>query len=132
MVVFMLGGFHVPLIPFVDVAGRAGAVEFWQSGPMGLKDGVVGGFTVTVAVAVGPGQLLRLGVIVYVTVPGVPPVVVNVWLIVAPDPFAKPLTPVPEAVQEKVAPVGEDVRLIGADRPEQMACIAGLALTVGL
>jgi hypothetical protein len=48
MVVFMLGGFHVPLIPFVEVAGSAGGVEFWQSGPMLLKTGVTGEVTVTV------------------------------------------------------------------------------------
>jgi hypothetical protein len=92
----------------------------------------VGGFTVTEAVADGPGQLLRLGVIVYVTVPGEPPVAVNTWLIVDPDPLAKPLTPEPEAVQEKVAPAGDEVRLIVAERPEQMAWVVGLVLTIGL
>ena len=74
----MVVGFQVPVIPLVEVAGNVGGVEFWQSGPIGLKDGIVGGFTVTVAVEVGPGQLFRLGVIVYVTVPGVFPVAVNV------------------------------------------------------
>ena len=48
MVVLMLGGFQVPLIPFAEVAGRTGGVEFWQSGPMGLKTGVTGALIFTV------------------------------------------------------------------------------------
>ena len=30
----MLAGLHVPAIPSFDAAGSAGAVEFWQSGPI--------------------------------------------------------------------------------------------------
>ena len=41
-------GFHVPFIPFAEVDGRAGDVEFWQSGPTGLNIGVTGVVTVTV------------------------------------------------------------------------------------
>ena len=32
--VLMLAGLHTPAIPSSDVGGSAGAVEFWQSGPI--------------------------------------------------------------------------------------------------
>lgn len=34
VVVLIVAGFHVPLTPFDDVAGSAGGVLFWQSGPI--------------------------------------------------------------------------------------------------
>lgn len=36
----MLAGLHVPAIPSLDVNGKPGGVEFWQSGPMALNVGV--------------------------------------------------------------------------------------------
>jgi hypothetical protein len=32
--VLMVAGFHVPVMPLVDVVGNAGAVAFWHSGPI--------------------------------------------------------------------------------------------------
>jgi hypothetical protein len=40
-VVLIVAGFQVPVIPFAEVPGRDGAVEFWHSGPTGLNVGVV-------------------------------------------------------------------------------------------
>ena len=34
VVVLMTAGFHVPVIPSMDKAGKAGGAEFWQRGPM--------------------------------------------------------------------------------------------------
>jgi hypothetical protein len=31
----------MPVIPFSDTAGKAGAVTFWHNAPMGLKAGAV-------------------------------------------------------------------------------------------
>ena len=45
--VLMVAGDHVPVTPLVEVPGRAGAVLLRQNGPMGLKVGVISGFTVT-------------------------------------------------------------------------------------
>ena len=42
----------MPVIPLVDVAGNAGAVEFWQSGPIAVNVGVTCGLIVTLTVAV--------------------------------------------------------------------------------
>jgi hypothetical protein len=39
--VFIIAGFHVPVIPLLDVAGNAGAVLFWQSGAMVVNVGVI-------------------------------------------------------------------------------------------
>ena len=39
--VLMVKGFHVPVIPFADAAGKGGATEFWQRVPIGLKTGVM-------------------------------------------------------------------------------------------
>ena len=43
MAVLMAGGLHEPVTAglLVELAGRAGGVEFWQSGPMGVKVGVI-------------------------------------------------------------------------------------------
>lgn len=32
LVVFMVAGFHVPVIPLFDVVGNIGAVAFWHNG----------------------------------------------------------------------------------------------------
>jgi len=39
--VLIVAGDHVPVIPLVDVAGKAGAMLFWQSGPIATKAGVI-------------------------------------------------------------------------------------------
>ena len=39
--VLIVAGLHVPVIPLVDVAGRAGAVLFRHSGPVAVNVGVV-------------------------------------------------------------------------------------------
>jgi len=39
--VLIVAGDHVPVIPLVDVAGKAGAMLFWQSGPIAAKAGVM-------------------------------------------------------------------------------------------
>ena len=38
-VVLMVAGDHVPVIPFVEAVGRAGATLFWQRGPMEANNG---------------------------------------------------------------------------------------------
>ena len=38
--VLIVAGLQVPLIPLVDDAGNAGAVLFWQSGPICVNVGV--------------------------------------------------------------------------------------------
>jgi hypothetical protein len=47
----MAEGFHVPVIPFVEVAGKVGAKEFWQSGPIWLNVGVISVIDMIVTVA---------------------------------------------------------------------------------
>jgi hypothetical protein len=37
----MVAGVHVPLIPFDEVAGSAGAIEFCGSGPIAANKGVI-------------------------------------------------------------------------------------------
>ena len=41
VVVFIIAGLQVPVMPFVDVVGSAGAILFRQSGPIALTIGVV-------------------------------------------------------------------------------------------
>ena len=48
----IVAGFHVPVILLVDVVDRAGAVLFWQSGPICVKVGVTFGVTLMVSVVV--------------------------------------------------------------------------------
>ena len=45
-------GFHVPVIPLLDVVGNAGAVLFWHNGPICVNVGVICGLTVTLNEAV--------------------------------------------------------------------------------
>ena len=52
VVVLIVAGLQVPVIPFVDVVGRAGAVLFWQSGPICVNAGVTFGVIVIVKVVV--------------------------------------------------------------------------------
>lgn len=37
--VLIVAGLHVPVTPFVDVVGNAGAVLFWHSGPICVNVG---------------------------------------------------------------------------------------------
>ena len=39
--VLIVAGFHVPVMPLVEVEGNAGAVPFWHSGPIEPKAGVI-------------------------------------------------------------------------------------------
>jgi hypothetical protein len=50
--VLMVAGFHVPVIAgiFIELAGSAGAVEFWHNGPIAVNVGVMFGLTVIVNV----------------------------------------------------------------------------------
>ena len=64
----MVAGFHVPGILFVEVAGSAGAVAFWQSGPIAVKVGVVGA-VITISIVVVDAPCPAVGVKVYVVVP---------------------------------------------------------------
>jgi len=68
---------------------------------------------------------------VYVAVPAVAPVVEMVWLIVFPVPVVAPVTPFCETVHEKVAPVGELLRLMFACVPLQIVCVEGCAVADG-
>ena len=52
VVLFIVAGLHVPLIPFVDVGGSAGAADPLHIGAIGLKVGVILELTVTVAIVV--------------------------------------------------------------------------------
>lgn len=46
-----MAGDHVPLIPFREVVGNAGGVEFWHSGPITLNVGPTCDVTTTFIVA---------------------------------------------------------------------------------
>ena len=63
----IVAGVHVPLIPFKEVAGNAGGVEFWHKGPITLKVGPICDVTTTFIVA---------------DVPHCPVAGVNVWVVV--------------------------------------------------
>lgn len=52
VLVVIVDGLQVPGIPFLDVTGRVGGVEFWQRGPMALNVGTVGALIVMLSVAV--------------------------------------------------------------------------------
>jgi hypothetical protein len=40
-VVFIVAGFHVPVMPFIEVNANAGAAEFWHNGAMAVNVGVI-------------------------------------------------------------------------------------------
>ena len=52
VVVLMVAGLHVPGILLLEVAGKAGAVEFCTNGPTCVKVGVTGAVTTIFMVAV--------------------------------------------------------------------------------
>lgn len=78
------------------------------------------GSTVIVTVIGVPGHEPRVGVIVYVAVPDVVPLVVSVWLMLVPFPADAPVTPDCATVQSKVAPAGTEVSAIPVAVPEQI------------
>ena len=51
MDVLIKAGFHEPVIELLEVPGRAGGVEFWQSGPIWVNVGVME-VVVTIAIVV--------------------------------------------------------------------------------
>ena len=55
--VLLIAGFHVPVMPFVDVVGNAGILAPLQNGPMELKLGVVAWSTVKLTVVCVDVQL---------------------------------------------------------------------------
>jgi hypothetical protein len=89
------------------------------------------GFTVRVTKIGMPLQLPTDGVIEYVTVPALVPVVNKVCEIVAPLPADAPETPVGVAVQLNIVPgiLLESVIAVGS--PEQIVCVVGLAVAMG-
>ena len=91
------------------------------------------GFTTTVAVVVGPGQLLAVGVMVNVTVTGADVVFVNV-----PDILPDPLAAIPVTVavlflvQLYVVPLTLPLNaIVVMALPEQVVCEAGVATAFG-
>jgi hypothetical protein len=50
--VLIAAGFHVPVTPLFDVAGKAGGVELRQRGPIWVNDGISWGLITIVIVAV--------------------------------------------------------------------------------
>ena len=52
--VFIVVGLHTPVIPLRDVVSNAGAVLFWQSGPMASNVGVISEDIVIFIVATAP------------------------------------------------------------------------------
>jgi hypothetical protein len=91
------------------------------------------GFTVANTPTGVPLQLPAVGVIVYVAVPTVGPVVLNVSLMLVPLPAVAPLTPLCTTVQAKVVPATLFGLLIviPAFCPLQIVCGEGVAWTVG-
>ncbi len=50
--VLMVAGFQVPLMPLVEVVGRAGALAFWHKGPISANCGVVSALMVMESAAI--------------------------------------------------------------------------------
>jgi hypothetical protein len=50
--VLIIAGFHVPVIPLLDVVSNAGAVLFWHNGPIALNVGIICDVIVTSIVPV--------------------------------------------------------------------------------
>ena len=108
--VLITAGLQVPAIPLADVNGSAGATEFKQSEPNGLKVGVIIRLTVTVNVVV-VAHWPASGVKVYV-------------------PLAVLLTAA--GAQVPVMPLVDVVGNVGATAPEQIgATAAKVGATLG-
>jgi hypothetical protein len=78
--------------------------------------------TLTVAVIGVPGQVLAIGVIVYVAVAAVVVPFVSDWDMAVPLPARAPVIPGAVTVQLKLVPLTFDVKLIVARLPLQIAC----------
>jgi hypothetical protein len=68
--VLIVAGLQVPVIPLLEVVGRAGAVAFWQSGPIAVNVGVTCA-VITISIVTGTAHCPAVGVNVYVVVPAV-------------------------------------------------------------
>jgi hypothetical protein len=90
------------------------------------------GLTVIVAVAELPVQLPTDGVMVYIAVPALEPVVVNVCVMLLPEFAEAPLTPDWFTVHEKVVPLTLLVKLTEVALPEHKVCEAGVTVTTGV
>lgn len=66
--VLIVAGFHVPVMPFVEVAGSGGAVELRQNGPIGSKVGSTGRL-ITIVITAVVVQKGSVGVNVYMKLP---------------------------------------------------------------
>jgi hypothetical protein len=68
LVVLMVAGFHVPVMPLLEVAGSAGAIALRQSGPIWVNVGVSWAVMV-ISIVVVEAHCPAFGVKVYVVVP---------------------------------------------------------------
>ena len=59
--VLMAAGFHVPIIPLLEVVGNAGAVAFWHNGPICVNTGMIDALMV-ISIVVGAPHCPALGV----------------------------------------------------------------------
>src|SRR5678815_5020515 len=64
----MVAGFHVPVIPLLEAAGRIGAVAPTQSGPIAVNTGVICA-AIVISIDAGLAHSPAAGVNVYVVVP---------------------------------------------------------------
>lgn len=87
--VFMVDGFHVPVMPLLDVVGNIGAVAFWHNALMAVNVGMSCGLMVMFNV-VGVAHWPVVGVNVYIVVPGV-----DVFMV---DGFQVPVMPLLDVV----------------------------------
>ena len=79
-----------------------------------------------------PSHPFAVGVMEYVAVPGVDPVVVRFCAIEFPLPFDAPVTPDGETVHLKVVPETEPEREVFVASEEQMVCDEGDGVTSGV
>jgi hypothetical protein len=70
VVVLITAGLHVPAMSLFEVAGKVGAVVFWQSGPIWVNDGVISVVT-SISIVTSAAHWPAAGVKVYVVVPTV-------------------------------------------------------------
>jgi hypothetical protein len=101
----------------------------WEAG-VAVATGM--GLTVIITVSGVPEQPLAEGVIVYVAVPAVMPVVLRLWAMAEPEDAVAPETPDCTTVHEKVVPATLLVRDIVVAVPEHRVCNAGVAVMTGM
>ena len=122
-----------PATPLVNTIGViAVALQIVCAFGVAIAFGV--GLTNTVAVLVGPGQPLAVGVIVNVTVIGAAVILVSVPLILLTPLPGNPVTPaVLFLIHVKVVPATPLVNTIGVIvAPEQIVWLAGVAIAFGV